>query len=316
MDRMQLLSKVKRILEKSGFELSELCSFKNVGFDLIARRGRELLIVKVLVNVDAFSDSVANDLKALASLLRASLLLIGEREGSKPLENDVIYFRNGVQTVNVKTLENYLLENVPPQVYAAPGGFYVNLDGEKIRKYREKKKLSRGDLARMLHVSRKTIRLYEEGMSARVEVAALLGEILHPSVISSFDLLKPVAPFKGHRKISETRWLYTFQKEILSLIERLGYKVIPIHRCPFEAISKESKNILLTVAQKYSVSLREKARMVRSIAEIAEKHAVIFIDKCVDGKRNIEGMPMIEKRELRQMKDPSEVMELVIEREG
>ncbi|HDO19384.1 MAG TPA: helix-turn-helix domain-containing protein [Thermoplasmatales archaeon] len=225
-----------------------------------------------------------------------------------------MYFRSGVPTLTPTTLKSYLLEEIPIQVYAAPGGFYVRIDGQRLREERERRNLSRGDLARMLHVSRRAIKMYEEGMDARVEVAALMEEFLHPDVIKSFDLLKPVKHVRPKPNISETDWLYTFQKEIFSMVEKIGYKVIPLRRCPFEAVSRDRRHILLTSARKFDASLKERARVVGSIARITEKHAVIFTDRR-EGKRSIEGTPMIGRKELARIRDPYEIMNMIIERE-
>jgi len=145
MERLEIIRKVRKILENAGFQVSEECNFRDVGFDLVARREKNLLILKILTNIDAFTDQVAKDLKSLACLLKASLILIGERDGSAKLEDDVVYFRNGIPTITPNTLKNYLVHNLPIQVYAAPGGFYVRIDGRKQREEREKRNLSRGD---------------------------------------------------------------------------------------------------------------------------------------------------------------------------
>ncbi|HEB37217.1 MAG TPA: transcriptional regulator, partial [Thermoplasmatales archaeon] len=124
MDRQEIIHRVKKILEDAGFNVSEECNLKDVGFDLIARREKDVLILKILTNIDAFTDQVARDLKSLACLLKASLILVGEKDGSAKLEDDVVYFRNGIPTITPNTLKNYLVHNLPIQVYAAPGGFY------------------------------------------------------------------------------------------------------------------------------------------------------------------------------------------------
>ncbi len=314
MDRQGIIYRVKRILEDAGFNVSEECNFKDVGFDLVARREKDLLILKILTNIDAFTDQVARDLKSLACLLKASLILIGERDGSAKLEDDVVYFRNGIPTITPNTLKNYLVHNLPIQVYAAPGGFYVRIDGRKLREEREKRNLSRGDLARLLHVSRRAIKMYEEGMDARVEIAALMEEILHPSIIKDFDLLQPIRLTRVKQGVEEIEWLYNFQKEILSMIERIGYKVIPTRRCLFDAVSKERRNVLLTSVRRYDFSLKKRARVMGSIARVTGKHAVIFTDR--EERKNIEGTPTISRKELIKIRDPDEMLDVIIEREN
>lgn len=314
MERRTIISEVKSILEDAGFNVSEECNFKDVGFDLVARREKYLLVIKILTNIDAFTDKVARDLSSLAHLLKASLILIGERDGSAKLEDDVVYFRNGIPTITPNTLRNYLTHDLPVQVYAAPGGFYVKIDGKKFKEERERKNLSRGDLARLLHVSRRAIKMYEEGMDARVEIAALIEQILGLNVIKEFDLLQPVRVAKVDCDIRNIEWLYNFQKEILSMVERLGYRVIPTRRCLFDAISKKRGDMILTSVREYNFSLKKRAKAMRSISEVTGKHAVIFVDK--EERKNIEGTPIISRRELINIRDPEDMLDIIIERKS
>lgn len=100
---------------------------------------------------------------------------------------------------------------------------------------------------------------------------------------------------------------------MFSHLENIGYKVIPMGRCPFEALSKEREKILLTCVQEYNKRLREKAHILSSISRITERHAVVFTDKDVS-KKNVEGTPIIVKQELKKIHDPEDVFTLILER--
>jgi putative transcriptional regulator len=282
---------------------------------MVARRDDSLLIIKVLTNVDSLSEEVAKELKILSSLLKGSPLLIGEKNGSGALEDDVVYFRFGIQAVTLTTLKNHLFEGIPIKAYAAPGGLYVNLDEVKLRRLRQEKNISLGMFARYVNVSRRTVRLYEEGMNSRIEVAQRIEELLESPVTVPLDLLKYPAlddkiPFIWS---GETGNIKEFQREIFSLLRNVGYKIIPMDRCPFEALSKIKEKILLTCVHKYNTKLAKKAQIVHGISKVTERHAVVFVDKDVS-KRNVEGTPIIVKKELKRVRDPEEVFDLIIER--
>jgi len=166
MDRTQLFKNIREILSNAGFYVSDLCSMRPIGFDLVARRDNSLLIIKVLTNIDALSEDVAKELRVLSILLKGHPLLIGERSGAGFLENDVVYDRFGIQTISYETLKSHLLEGMPLKVYAGPGGFYVNLDREKLIKRRQEQNVSLGSFARSVRVSRRTVQMYEEEDSA------------------------------------------------------------------------------------------------------------------------------------------------------
>jgi putative transcriptional regulator len=316
MDRNELLGEIREILTNAGFYVSDLCAIRPIGFDLVARRDNSLLIIKVLTNIDSLSEEVAKELKVLSVLLQGSPLLIGMRTGTGSLENDVVYDRFGIQAITSETLRNHLLEGMTLKVYAAPGGLYVNLDREKLKKLRKEQNISLGSFARNVRVSRRTASLYEEGMNARAEIASRIEEILGGTVSNPINILTPssnkgkkeVATFHGSKDL-----IREFKQEIFSLLEHVGYKIIPVNRAPFEALSKDKERILLTCVHRYDKKLQRKAQIVGSISKITEKYAVVFTDKEVD-KTNIEGTPLVVKKELKKIREPEEILDLIIER--
>jgi len=315
MQRQHLLKNIREVLAKAGFYISEIYSTHLTGFDIIARRDEMLLIIKVLTNVDSLSENVANELMKLSSLLRGSPLLIGEKNGSGSLEDDVVYFRFGIYTITFSTLKNYLLEGIPVTIYAAPGGLYANLDQEKLQQLRKEKNISLGTFARNVKISRKTVQMYEEGMNAKVEVAIKIEELLESPITSPIDLFRIS---KSDTKKSQTyedgvRNIKEFQREIFSLLENVGYRIFPMNRCPFEALSKEKEKIILTSVQESNRKLIQKAQIMSSISKITEKYAVVFTDK-TSLKTNVEGTPLIYRKELKKLRHPEEVFELIIER--
>jgi len=315
MNRTKLLEDIRETLSNAGFYVSDLCSIRPIGFDLVARRDNSLLIIKVLTNIDALSEDVAKELRVLSILLKGCPLLVGERSGTGSLEDDVVYDRFGIQAITLETLRNHLLEGLSLRVYAGPGGLYVNLDREKLRKLRQEQNISLGSFARFVRVSRRTVRMYEDGMNARVEIASRIEEIFGNTVTMPIDILRPQSTEKKEITTfhGETAHLREFQREIFSILEHVGYKIIPMERCPFEAFSKDKEKILLTCVHKYDKKLFKKAQFVSSISKITEKYAVVFTDKEVS-KTNIEGTPLIVKKELKKIREPEEVLDLIIER--
>jgi putative transcriptional regulator len=315
MGRAELLKHIRETLGKAGFYISDLYPMRMMGFDLIARKDQVLLIVKVLTNIDALSEDVAQELKKLSLLLKASPLLIGERNGSGALEDEVLYFRFGIQAITLNTLKNNVLDGVPVKAYAAPGGLYVNLDEEKIHRLRLAQHISWGEFARFVRVSRRTAQMYEEGMNARREIASRIEELLGSSVTIPMDLLKLHTIDMQDVMMARHRLenVKDFQQEIFSILEQVGYRIIPMERCPFEAVSTDRELVLLTSVHRYNKKLVKKAHIVSSISKISEKHAVLFTDRDL-GRTNVEGTPIIRKRELKKIRDPEEVIELIKER--
>lgn len=314
MDKSQLLTSIREILGSAGFSVSEPYAMRLPGFDMVARRGPTLLILKVFSNIDGLTEDIAKELRTLSALLKATPLLIGEKNGVGILENDVVYFRFGIQAVTLKTLKNHAVDDMPVRAYAAPGGLYVNLDPEKIRRLRQEQNISLGMVARHVRVSRRTVAMYEDGMSARIEIANRIEELFEQPVSTPIDLftfiqqaevIPPAQPEQDPKK--------DLRSEVFSHLKNVGYKVIPMDRCPFEALSKEREKILLTCVQEYNKRLREKAHILNSLSRITERYAVVFTDKDVSTK-NVEGTPIIVKKELKKIHEPEDVLTLILER--
>jgi putative transcriptional regulator len=317
MNRAELLSEVRDTLISAGFYVSDLVSLRPIGFDLVARRDNSLLIIKVLTNIDSMSEEVSNELRTLSVLIKGCPLIIGIKSGTGLLEEDVVYDRFGIQVITSDTLKSHLLEGIPLEVYASPGGFCVNLNRDKLKDIRQKQNISIGSFARELKVSRRTVQMYEEGMNASVEVAFRIENILGSPITKPIDIFngpKKIIPSKKLKPISkETENFRQFQNEIFAILKQLGYKVIPMERAPFEAVSQEKKKILLTCVDRYDKKLLKKAQVVSSISKITEKHAVLITDKDVH-KTNLEGTPLVVKKELKKTKDPEDLIDLILER--
>jgi putative transcriptional regulator len=313
MDRTELLTHIREILRLAGFSVSDPYTVRLPGFDVVARRDQTLLIIKVLSNIDALSEEVAKELRTLSLLLKATPLLIGGKNGVSSLEDDVVYIRFGIQAITLSTLQNHMVEGTAVRAYAAPGGLYVNLDEEKIRRLRQEKNISLGAFARHVRVSRRTVRMYEDGMSARIDIADRIEGLFEQTVTTPIDLLKTPKPESDSLPSYQQEHMKELQREVFSLLQNVGYKVIPMDRCPFEALSKEREKILLTCVQEYNKKLAEKAQVLHSISKITEKHAVVFIDKDVSTK-NVAGTPIIGKKELKKTRDPEDVFTLILER--
>ena len=315
MIRPELLQTVRDLLSYAGFYVSEVYDIRPIGFDLVARKDNSLLIIKVLTNINAFSEDVAIELKKLAYLLKAHPLLIGLRSGSGHLEKNVVYDRFGIQTVHPETLQHHLLDGIALNVYAAPGGYYVHLDREKLCTLRQKYQYSLGTFARTIRVSRRMVRLYEEGVNARVDVAIRIENLFNDTLVQPIDILHGTTKTQSEQSSSLVvqRSMQKLQEDIFSLLRHIGYTIVPLERCPFEAVSQEREKIILTCVHPYDKKLVRKAQVVRSISSITEKHAVLFTDK-KGTHDNIEGTPLIIKKELRDIRDPEDIMELILER--
>lgn len=311
MHREELIAKARETLAKAGYYVSKPLNTRSICFDIVARRDKQLLIIRILSNVDAFSKDNAEEMKTLAEALQASPLMIGERSGSGDIEEGIVYSRFSIPIISVKTLDDYLLEGVPPFIFAAPGGLYVRLDSAILKKLREERAISLGNLAEVAGVSRRTIQMYEAGMGAMIEVALRLEDFLRT------PLVVPVDPFEYKAEEKERcyqlRMSDELSQQVFEKLLALGFSVVPTSKAPFEALTKDMGVLVLTGIGQDESRLREKARTVSDLSKVTEHRSVIFIDR-IRSRESLEGTALVGRDELRRLEETEKLFDLVAHR--
>ncbi len=305
MEKDKLLRDIRQLLRREEFEIGEPI-LKSISFDMIARREDIILILKALINIDALRSEVARELKILGKELKAAPIVIGKRSAMGNILDDVVYSRHGIPILSFNTFKNFITNGEYPMVYASPGGFYVNINGWLLKKIREARGISLGELANVAGVSRKAIQLYEEGMSATIDSALRLEEYLKVPLIEPINIMDLT-------HLEEER----YQKmdnvdEIYRKLMELGYDVFLTLKCPFEALSKDEEDIFLTGIGKNERRIRHKAMNLRIMTRILEKNAFIIVDRA--RYEEIEGIPLIQKDELMESERKEEIKSIVRER--
>lgn len=313
MQRADLIDQVRDVMARAGFAVSDRCDLRPVSFDLVARRDKDLVMIKVLGNVDALSEPVAAEVKTLCKFLGARPVLVGLRAGIGNLEPGVVYARHGIPIVTPDTLEEFLIGGAAPMVFAAPGGFYVHLDAAALRQAREARSLSLGVLAQIAGVSRRAIQMYEEGMSASIDAAMRIEDFLESDLIRPLDPLTTFDPAKFQPPPQQPEQGDTMETLVLRMLESLGYQVRSTRRSPFNALSTESHGeTLLTGMGEDSPKLRRRARVVTSVSRITGRPGFFVVERTT--RTSIEGMPVVSRTELKRLTDADAILQLILER--
>jgi putative transcriptional regulator len=311
MSREDLINTTRAILAKAGFDISSSLNLRSICFDIVGRKDEVLLIIKVLSNVDAFSRENAEDMKVLADALRATPLLIGETSSSGPLETGIVYSRFKIPIISNETLGEHLLEEVPPFIFAAPGGLYVKIDGELLKQVRENDGISLGTLAEITGVSRRTIQMYESGMGAMIDAAMRLEEFLKVPII------EPIDPFEYKNKKRpedyEMKEGIITESQALNRLIEIGLAITPVTKSPFEAISRSRNTIFLTGLGQDEERLIQKAIIASEISRIAGKYSLIIVER-ERSAEHIESTAVVTSEELRKIDDQDALTDLILSR--
>ncbi|MHA1238511.1 MAG: transcriptional regulator [Candidatus Odinarchaeia archaeon] len=310
--KLSLIRKVTNILKRANFAVSEEYLGKSCCFDLAAKRDPYSLLIKVLLNIDTLNEIHAKELKLLSKILSASPLIIGEKTRKGVVENGVVYERFNIPAVNTFTFAMIMINNLLPLVYARRGGLYVKLDYNTLREIRMRRNLSLGELADLIGVSRKTIYEYERGsMDSTLLTAAKLEEILNiplsvPIDIFSWEIEKEEIP-----KPSFETYLERIVQETLA---HLGLEVIWTSTTPFNAVARDDKKVLITgVASLKEKQVTRRIKIVGDISRTINRNVLFVVEKKTIKRERIEGVPIIDKDELKKINEPEKLFETVLE---
>jgi putative transcriptional regulator len=299
-------------LKEAGFEVSQICCSRLSCFDFAARKDDTTILVKVNSDVDTFSAQSARELKVISGRVSAASLIISQQTHGKPLEDDTVYSRNGVFVVTEKTIRNLALQTANPLVYAGPGGYSVEVDGELVAKRRKELGLSIGNLAVMIGVSRRTLYGYERGMAkASVKSAYKLAETLGVPVAKPINVLKRTRKQRQCLLIKAQRAItgkMLFQK----VFRKFAFcDISPVYKAPFDFIinvQKGSDVIVGGVALNSERNLDKRMEEIISVCRVIRARPVLITEKLQFSSKNACCICM---DELSAMRTPEDLVAIV-----
>lgn len=304
--RSQLLHNIEKLLTSQGFKTSDI--YDQGSFDIVARKNLQILLLKTFQNIDSINEHNAHEMKQLANIFLASPIIIGEKSRNGILEDGVIYERYDIPTISFETLKNMVLYGESPEILADRGGYFVKIDGNVIKQYREEYSMSLKDLASLAHVSRATMYKYENGIvRANTETAMILEEILNTKVTLDIDLLKQ--PQKDDIKYSND----------VNDLSKLGYGVISTNKSPFDAVAKmktsNNDSPLMTNVEKNrsEKTLKRMAIPLKDLSMVTASEPVFIINN-EKIQESIGTVPVIKSWELKEFENSKELLKMIKER--
>ena len=301
--RQELIKNIYDFLRKNDFTVSEPRLYGLVTFDLICRRGKEKYILKILYNVNTFSKIGVVPLIKMSAMTDSVALIIGEKAGNGKLETGVLYFRHGVPILSLESFEDYIEGNAP-FVYSAPGGFYVGINGQKMRNLREKNDYSIGYIAQKLGVSRRSVSLYESGSSATIDIYLKLESILKGDISREIDISISAEPDMPVSPASD------FVNEVLGIMTSIGYTSEYISRNPFDGLSFSAESRLMVGTFSDANENLNRIKAIKKISDVLEEIPIIVNREGISGK-DVYGCRIISFSDLRKVYDIDRFYELL-----
>lgn len=316
-ERRDLISKIADILLGAGFSVAENRNLRSTCFDIVARKGLNLLLLKMHENIDALKEDTGKELKILSRMLSASPIVIGNRTRKEIVEESFVYERQGLPAINIETFEHFIAENIFPLILARRGGLYVKIDGEILKRERDKREMSFGDLANRVGVSRRTIYEYERGcMDSTLETALKLEGVLDTPIAVPINFTSWLVE---EEEIPEQEAEDELHEEVRRTLCALGLKVVLAKKAPFDALTADQtdqqKVVITGLGYVQDKRIEHRIISVEKVSQVAQKYAMFVTDKSKIKKISTE-VPVIPKEELQSIEEPEELFKIIDGRHG
>ncbi|OYT60647.1 MAG: hypothetical protein B6U75_01125 [Desulfurococcales archaeon ex4484_217_1] len=277
----ELVEEVIDTLRSRGFKVGfvEYPTYERRSLDVVARRSNEKFVMKVSFEIDNVGSKELSELAALSRIFDAAGIIVSKKTRKKELKDYVVYERYKVPAMTPETLREFI-DSGEVYVYAGRGGYYVRVNGEKLRRKREERDMSLGDLAQLLGVSRKAVYEYERrSMSLSFTTALRLIEIFGEDIVIPINIRR-VSVEEG--KTLETQRLRTkFRKAVLKL-KKLGFLTVVTERTPIDiAARRNDKGKLAITLKELNISqkdLKAKIEAAETVSKTLNIKSLIIDD--------------------------------------
>ena len=308
---MESVKSAETILKEAGFTVSQRCCSRPSCFDFAAKKKKTIIFAKVQPDIGNVSPNDSLDLKVISECVSATSLFISKKTRDKPLEDDTVYSRYNIMAVTLKTFENMAFRKIYPLIQAGPGGYYVEINGEAIKRRRQELGLSIGEMAEMIGISRRTLYGYEREM-AKASVSAAYNLIC----ILGIPVAKPINMFGESR--TQHKYLLKAAKRMISknrLLQRIFRKLArynimaaPVKKAPFDFVinvPEEKMKIIGGVENNEERELNRRIEEILSVSRVVQAHPVLITDK--QNSSNTE-ISCIHSKEFSKIKCPEDLV--------
>ncbi len=295
-----MMEEVESILSASGYEYSEFSGC----FDIIAKKEKaemNVVLLKILGNIDSFQKSQSVNMKIVANYLNAFGFLVGNTTRRDALKDNVVYERFDIPAITPKTLENIMLREMKPFLCRFRGGMFVETDPERIRENRKRKNLSQGELAIRIGVTKKSVYEHEKKkMLSRHEIAEKMERIIGKvSVPLDFRM--------EFRKI--TTETGGFARAVSSDLEKLGLETSYVSQAPFNIAAKSGDMVVFSEAEERQKSIERRIPYLVRFSGVTKKPVIIVTKE----ESNLDA-PYILEKELREFENVKELRRAIRKR--
>jgi putative transcriptional regulator len=276
----QLLRRVVELLRDSGFHISD-CEGSRSCFDLLARKGKLLLVIKVLSNIEGFNWNTAHELKKVSSITGGFPIVVGDRLKSSRLLDGVLYERYGLHAVSVSTLGN-MLSNSMPVAHSIRGNYCATVNSEMLRKMRSHLDLTQEELARELGVSKQSVYRYESTGRVVFDVMERMLKLFERN--NRLLVHENVFQSPGVDESHEYRMhVPSMKKLVAGKLEGMGFTT-SITNAPFDVVARDDETVYAVVTDDQR-RIGHKISLIDDIIHMVGGYGLVVTNRQVSSRR-------------------------------
>ena len=229
--KQSLIENVSVFLLKKGFVVKNL---KGNCFDILGRDDSNILLLKVLEDANSITRQFSDEMDSVSVYTNATPILICEKAGNK-LEDNVIYHRFGICTINFQTLVNCVNKKYP-FIKRSKAGLIASIIGEKMKERRVEMGISLNAMSKKLGVTSRMISKYEQGSSeVTIQRAMKIYDIFGENVFFEFNI------FENNESV-----LSNVRSDFSRKYVDIGFEATDTKKSPFDIISRKEDHLIMT----------------------------------------------------------------------
>jgi len=310
--KQDILEEVSIFLLRKGYILK---SFTRTCFDILARLDERILLIKIIEDANSLSHSAIEEMKVISSYLQASPVIISDK-AHLGLENNVVYTRHGVYTLNFASFKS-AIDNRYPFLQSNQAGITANINHSRFKHAREIQGYSLNSLARKIGLSRKTVEKYEtKNSQLTLTNAVKVFNALGNAIFEKVDIFSANLPEKRnaffHVQTDSCYGKHSDASEISDKYSSLGFKAVQTHKAPFDVVAKLDKEIILTELGDKKAD--RKTAQLQSISRIIGADNLIIYDRkkpTLFKEEQREDIPIIKKDEFLEFEKAKELIKFL-----
>lgn len=285
--KQALIDKINIFLLKNGYAIKNLT---RACFDILARKENQILLIKALEDANSVSREYVEEMVMFSSYTGASPLIIAEKAG-KQLEENIVYSRFGIYTLNFATFINCMNKKMP-FVKRTQAGLTASVAGTRLREKREEMGYSLNALSKRLGVTSRMVIKYEnENSEITLNRATKMYSLFGDSIFNEVNV------FTRRENIQSK-----FESEVSRKYVELGFDATETKKTPFDIIAKKEEELILTqMSDKVSPHMQ-------SLSKLLEADNLVIFEK-----KKPKNVPSLRKEEFMEFERANELVNFLKE---